>query len=685
MSSALLIASVLLAAAAPLPGQQQRDLKFERDPAAAPGPAAKVAIPRSYALVVGVAEYPKLPPAQHLRYPERDAEAVYSILISPEGGNFRAENVRKLTGSRATLAELRKALEEWLPSVTTDDDRVLIYFAGHGFLYQGRAYLAPYDFDPDNISGTGYRMDTLGSVFGGKIKGKWKVLLSDACHSGAIRPGENAAALNAALLDVDKSLLSFTASRDREQSFESPDWGGGHGIFTYYVVRALEGGADQNSDGIVDANELVDYVRRHVREATGGKQNPIESGSFDPNMLLSFHPSRVGPDAPPPPVSGGLVFETNMDGVEVFVNGQSAGVVNKGKPLRLPGLKPGVHVIKGTRLGYEPDGPREEMVFPGQETTVSLKIVIPRRRNRSAVDRFERGLEEYNKGTPAAYRRAAEEFKAALAADPEYSQAALYLGRVSRDLYEFDQAAKYLSRAIEIDPDYLEARATLGGMLLDQGNVDEAIRQFNAVLQRDRDHAMTLYLAAQAFRMKEMYKESIEAATRATRLTPKNAEAHFWLAESLRMTGKYAEARKAYLTYLELSDFDSKLAGKMNYYVLGFLVGMGKKKRAAQRDVWKDLRSLAYFGLCDSSRKQNDFTSAIGYCQRSLSYDPQEPFTHYALALSYARQAQDTGSLELLAAARRHFQSMIEINPELAEADYARKNVASIDAVLRSR
>src|SRR5262249_58068880 len=100
-------------------------------------------IPRSYALVVGIANYQNLTAAQQLQFPERDAESIYSILISTEGGNFRAENVHKLVGAKATLAGLRHELEEWLPSVAKDDDRVLIYFAGHGFVYGGQAHLAP--------------------------------------------------------------------------------------------------------------------------------------------------------------------------------------------------------------------------------------------------------------------------------------------------------------------------------------------------------------------------------------------------------------------------------------------------------------------------------------------------------------------------------------------------------------
>ena len=137
-----------------------------------------------------------------------------------------------------------------------------------------------------------------------------------------------------------------------------------------------------------------------------------------------------------------------------------------------------------------------------------------------------------------------------------------------------------------------------------------------------------------------------------------------------------------YAEYLRLSDFDSKLAGKMNYYVLGFLAGIGKKKRAAQTDTWRDLRSLAYFGLCDAERKQNHFDVAVTYCQKSLAYDSSDPFTHYALALCYARTAAANGSLETLAAARKHFQTMLDINADLEEAKFARQNVKNIDDLL---
>jgi tetratricopeptide (TPR) repeat protein len=677
---------MLCAAALLAQPPKKRDLKYEKDePVEVNTGGKQVTIPRGYALVVGVAKYPKLPAEGQLDFPERDAESIYSILISPEGGNFRVENVHRLIGAKATRENLRKELEEWLPSVAKENDRVVIYFAGHGFVNAGKPYLAPYDIDPKNISGTGYSMDTLGSVIGSKIKSKWKVLLTDSCHSGSITPTNDVQTINGSLQTLNRSLFSLTASRDREQSFESSQWGGGHGIFTFYLRQGLEGAADESHDGIVTADELAEYVRRNVREATGGKQNPTsDRGSFDSNMLLAFIPSGAAPGVPPAPKNGTFIFEANLDGVEVFLDGKSMGVVGKGSPLRLPGLVPGNHTIKGVKMGYEPDGPREEIVYPGQESTISIKILIPRRKNRAAVDAFEKGFDEYNKGSAEHYKKAVGHFETALQNDPKYSQAALYLARSYNALFDNENAKKNFQRAIQIDPDYLEARSTYGGMLLDIGDLDESIRQLNSVVQRDNKNALAFCLLAQALRRKDLYKDSIEAAQKSIQLNPSNGEAHLWLAESLRMNGSYAESTKEYREYLKLSDFDSKLAGKLNYYVMGFIIG-GKKKRANLTDIWKELRATTYFGMCDSERKQSHYERAIEYCQLSLVYDPTDPYTHYALGLNYAHEANDTGRVEWLPAALKHFRKTIELNPDMTESEIAKKNIAGIETFLAKR
>src|SRR5204862_1291837 len=118
---------------------------------------------------------------------------------------------------------------------------------------------------------------------------------------------------------------------------------------------------------------------------------------------------------------------------------------------------------------------------------------------------------------------------------------------------------------------------------------------------------------------------------KAIQLNSKTAEPHLWLADSLRLSGKFTEARPVYDQYLKLSDFDSKLAGKLNYYVLGSLVGMGRKKRVAERDIWNDYHNMAWYGLCEGERRAAKLDDAIRDCQRALAFDPKDFSAHYPL------------------------------------------------------
>jgi len=400
-------------------------------------------------------------------------------------------------------------------------------------------------------------------------------------------------------------------------------------------------------------------------------------------MQLAFNPTRAKVTAPAGAQYGTLVFETNMDETELFVDGQSKGVLAKGKPFEVAGLTPGEHTIKGVHAGYEPDGPRQQLVSPGQTDTVSIKIMIPRRRNRAAADLLDQGIKEYHQGNEAAYRKAAATFERALQADANYAQAAFYQGLAYSALFEYEQAKRAYERAIEIDPGYLEAHANLAGMLLDTSDADSSIRHLNLVLQRQPNHAVALTLLAQAYRFKELWAQSIDAARKAIAANPKTAEPHLWLADSLRLSGKLADAPAEYAQYLKLSAFDSKLGGRLNYYVLGSLFGMGKKKRVAERDIWNDYHNIAYYGLCECERRGGRLDDAIGDCQRALAFDGKDFFAHYSLGLAFMTKAQKTQSVAELSPALVHFRTMVQLAPDVVEAGYAKTNIQAIEKALK--
>lgn len=699
------VAALLVVLCLPLRGQTpppQPQTNGTRDLERVPpsnNPIIPGAVPQSYALVIGIAHYQNLPESAQLQYPERDAESIYTTLISEQGGQFPASHVHMLTGPQATQANVLHELEDWLPSVSAPSDRVLIYFAGHGFISNGKGYLAPYDIDLHNIAATAIPMEKLGTLIGGQIRGKWKVLITDACHSGAITPETDPTQLNHMLLDLHQSIFSLTASRDREQSFESPNWGGGHGIFTYYVVRGLAGAADANGDGVVTADELAEYVHTNVRAATEGRQNPTsERGSFDPGMVLAFNPEHVKGTEASNLQYGVLVVQTNMDNTELWLDGKDVGVLNKATALRLPGLTPGSHTIKAVHMGYEPDGPREEMVYPGQETTVSVRILIPRQRNQAAIDLLDKGVSDYKKGFEINYKKAEAKLNQAVALDPNYSEAYMYLGRVEDALYEDDKASISFQRAISIDPDYEEARVSYAAALLDQGGLDEAVRQLNAALQQKPDDATAMYLLSQAYAREGDFADGKTAALRAVNAAPGNGEAHFWLAECERHLNDAAQAEAEYRQYLQLTSFNSGVMGNANYYVAGFLLGIGHKHHAAEQDIWREQQGQANLGICDCEWMQKRDDAAIPYCEKALSFMPSDLWANYRLGLIYVEKAnagaQSTNGtatlsaqavMSLLSEARIRFANVVAANPDTDEASRARQYISRIDAARASQ
>jgi tetratricopeptide (TPR) repeat protein len=462
-------------------------------------------------------------------------------------------------------------------------------------------------------------------------------------------------------------------------------------------VQGLAGAADANGDGIVTADELAEYVHTNVRAATEARQNPTsERGSFDSNMVLAFDPTHAkSPTVVASLQYGTLVVQTNMDNTELWLDGKQVGVVTKSAALRLPGLTPGSHTIKGVHIGYEPDGPREEMVYPGQETTVSLRILIPRQRNQTAVDLLDQAIDFYKKGFEANYRKAEEKLNQAVAIDPQYSQAYMYLGRVENALYADDKATAAFQRAIAIDPDYEEARVSYAAALLDQGGLDEAVRQLNAALQMKPEDGTALYLLSQAYARQEDFKDCKATALRAVKATPGNGEAHFWLAECQRHLNEPANAEAEYRQYLQLTNFNSGVGGQLNYYLAGFILGMGKKHRAAEQDIWRQQQGQANLGICDCEwmLKRND--AAIPYCQKALSLLPSDLWANYRLGLIYVEQAnartqgtndpKDTKDIVgLLNEAKVRFSNVIAANPDTDEASRARQYISRIDSALAS-
>jgi uncharacterized caspase-like protein len=76
-----------------------------------------------------------------------------------------------------------------------------------------------------------------------------------------------------------------TAGGKGEQVIER----GGHGLFTQYMLRALDGEADMDNDGVVTATEMGAFLRPQVSNASDNRQTP-QYGRLDGEGEVVFLP-----------------------------------------------------------------------------------------------------------------------------------------------------------------------------------------------------------------------------------------------------------------------------------------------------------------------------------------------------------------------------------------------------------
>ena len=115
------------------------------------------------------------------------------------------------------------------------------------------------------------------------------ILLADVCRAATIA-GQKTTSLGGVVEKIGEAsgeMLGLMAARPKELSMEGPEFGGGHGAFTWAVLQGLTGAADSDRDGFVTAGELIDFVSSAVAKLTGNRQHPRDFGNIENTTKLS--------------------------------------------------------------------------------------------------------------------------------------------------------------------------------------------------------------------------------------------------------------------------------------------------------------------------------------------------------------------------------------------------------------
>ena len=245
---------------------------------------------RTFALLVGISDYARLRREEQLQYASADATSLARFFQSPRGGALPPEQLRVLTNSAATTAALRNAFQGFLRDQAGKQDTIFIFLAAHGIFDQRGAYVITHDTDPEDLAATALPMAEIQNLIEQEFAHVGRVFLFvDICRAGTIGAiaGNKINSAVEVLLRL-RSTESFVllSSGPKQYSFESERFGGGHGAFSYFLMRGLNGDADADRDGKVRSGELAEYVRSSVRQATRGRQTPRESGTMDADAVL---------------------------------------------------------------------------------------------------------------------------------------------------------------------------------------------------------------------------------------------------------------------------------------------------------------------------------------------------------------------------------------------------------------
>jgi tetratricopeptide (TPR) repeat protein len=536
------------------------------------------------------------------------------------------------------------------------------------------------------------------------------VLLADACHSGKINAETTSEALDMQFSGLPQNFLTLTATTERESSYEDPKLSTGFGFFTYFLVQAWNGNADNDPcDGRITADELIEYVHTNVRRYAKDRsvsQTPTAHGDYDPAMLLGVSRPCLAQGAAAPSQMGRAIIEVNMDEVELYIDGNLVGKLSKDKPLIIPQLSSGLHEFKGVKQGYEPDR-KEMMIPPGQDATVTLRIRYVRQIKKAALDLNADGekllftqrssinplniLPVARTQSVGDLQKAKDLFTKALTEDPSYSQAAYNLGQVNQMLSDEDASIAAYKKAVEIDPNYVDARTQYAAVLIEHGDADEAIRQLTEVTRLESNNDVVFSMLARAYWDKAAWANAIDLADKAIALKSSNSQAYLWRADARRQQAAaekdkpkqlelYSQSREDYRQFLALTNFSTPAYQSLAYHFIGFHIGA--RKHADREGPYNNLRSAGYLGLCISESKVGNPRRAREYCQRALSYQPDDPIAHFLLGNVNRDLFNVEQTCEYLVAARNSYTTMIKLNADLEESRHAKDYVEQITAIL---
>ncbi len=244
---------------------------------------------KTRALIIGISKYETI---KSLNYADKDAMVFAGYLKYHPKWALPDDQIKVLLNQNAKNGDILEGLM-WLKEESKENDKIIIFFSGHGDVETltdaNEGYLLAHNTPKSNYIFGGVSVSLIKNFITTYTNNKVKVtLITDACRSGELAGGIKGTELtNAALKQKWGSEIKILSAQPTQSSYEDVKWGGGRGVFSYYLIKGMSGEADMNKNDTVTISELEYYVGSKVSEATGEKQQPSFEGGSKFSTVLS--------------------------------------------------------------------------------------------------------------------------------------------------------------------------------------------------------------------------------------------------------------------------------------------------------------------------------------------------------------------------------------------------------------
>lgn len=293
---------------------------------------------KKYALVIGNTEYTD-PGLAQLTAPSKDVENFAQVLRSKEICNFDDVRVFVNEPSSSVITEIDEFFDQKKP-----DDLLVLYFSGHGIKDEnGSLYLGFKNTNRSRLRSSAIKSDYIREAMD-QSRSRRQVLILDCCNSGAFPQGTKADI--GGLMGFTKAFQGYgrfvlTASDSTQFAWEGNKFIGktDNSLFTHFLVKGLEGEADNNGDGNITVDELYDYSYEQVSKATP-KQTPTKSSSHQEGEIILRRNININDIKPIPLPSDLLISIENsipdirlaaIEQLTKLLNGKNLGLAHSAK------------------------------------------------------------------------------------------------------------------------------------------------------------------------------------------------------------------------------------------------------------------------------------------------------------------------------------------------------------------